>query len=129
VGFRTPMVWVDVEQRKTNYRWTTRPADRNLPVLQGLLAGLKHYGYRPGIYTTASHWTEITGGVRLGQPEWTAIGATTATAALATCRAPGRQGSPVVLAQFTNTAKTIDYDVLCPATNSASYRARYFRQY
>jgi hypothetical protein len=126
VGLRTPMVWVDVEQRNKDPRWTARPADRNLPVLKGLLAGLKHYGYRTGIYTTSSHWTEITGGVRLGLPEWRTVGRKTATEALATCGKPGNQGSPVLLAQyFTN---TVDYDVLCPITKG-SYLTRYFRQY
>jgi hypothetical protein len=126
VGLRTPMVWVDVEQRRQNYRWPARPADRNLPVIKGLLAGLKHYGYRTGIYTTSSHWAEVTGGVRLGLPEWRTVGNQSAAVALGTCGKPGNQGSPVLLAQYFT--PNVDHDLLCPVMTS-TYRARYFRQY
>jgi hypothetical protein len=129
VGFRTPMIWVDVEKREKYHTWTNRPQDRNLPVIQGLVAGLRHYGYRTGIYTPSAHWKEITGGVRLGLPEWTANGPTGASTALATCGKPGNQGSPVLMGQYTNATRTIDYDVLCPIMNNRAYRLRWFRQY
>jgi len=128
VGFRTPMVWVDVEKRATYYKWTDRPADRNLPVLQGLLAGLKHYGFRTGIYAPSAHWKEITGGVRLGLPEWSTVGTAGPAAALATCGKPGFQGSPVLMAQYYPTDKKVDYDALCPIMSNRAYRLRFFRQ-
>jgi hypothetical protein len=130
-GLTTPMVWVDVEQKRTLLRWTARPADRNLPVLRGLLAGLKHAGLRTGIYTTTAHWKEITGGVRLGLPEWRTVGPATARDAFATCGAPGVQGSPVLLAQYyTNLpAQNYDYDVMCPVTRTGGRLTRYFTKY
>lgn len=125
-GMRTPMIWVDIEQRNRPPRWSARPTDRNLPVIAGVLAGLKHAGYRTGIYTTSSHWHEITGGVRLGLPEWRTVGRRNAAEALATCGKPGHQGSPVLMAQYYTS--DVDYDVLCPVM-TRRYIARYFHRY
>jgi hypothetical protein len=129
-GLVTPMVWVDVEQKRTLLRWTPRP-ERNLAVLKGLLAGLKHAGLRTGVYTTPAHWQEITGGVRLGLPEWRTVGPRTAKEAFATCGKPGVQGSPVLIAQYyTNLpAENYDYDVMCPITRTGGRLTKYFTQY
>jgi len=130
-GLTTPMVWVDVEQKQKRLRWPARPADRNLPVLNGLLAGLKAAGKRTGVYTAASHWAQITGGVRTGLPEWSTVGPRTAALAAATCARPGVQGSPVVLAQYYTALPTgnTDYDLLCPSAHPETRLAWYFAHY
>ena len=127
-GLATPMVWVDIEKKNRGNAWSPRVADRNLPLIRGVLAGFKRAGYRTGIYTTASHWTEITGGVRLGQPEWRTVGKRTPAEALATCGKPGVQGSPVLMAQYWSADGTVDTDLLCPITRG-NYLRRYFHQY
>jgi hypothetical protein len=125
-GVRTPSIWVDVEKRSHGPQWAPQTA-RNLLVIKGLLAGLRRAGYRTGIYTPAAHWREITGGVRLGQPEWRTVGkGATPLQALATCPKPGNQGSPVLIAQYYTS--NVDYDVLCPITRG-TWLTGYFHQY
>jgi hypothetical protein len=126
-GLSTPMVWVDIEQKKQALPWPASPARQNLPVIRGLLAGLRHAGLRTGIYSPASHWQEITGGVRLGLPEWRTVGGGTAAQAYATCAKPGVQGSPILLAQYYS--PTVDYDVLCPVARTGNRLRTYFTQY
>jgi hypothetical protein len=114
-GLTSRMVWVDVETTDHGAQWSGRTAD-NLAVIRGLLAGLAHAGLRTGIYTTSAKWREITGGVRLGQPEWRTVGPDTPAVALRVCSRPGWQGSPVVLAQYYTQGQTsTDYDLLCPS--------------
>jgi hypothetical protein len=129
-GLITPMVWADIEQKRTR-PWPARPADRNLPVIRGLLAGFARAGLRTGIYTTPSHWAEITGGIRLGQAEWRTAGPRTAADAAATCGKPGVQGSPVLIAQYWSSLPSppADYDVMCPITRTGGRLTRYFAAY
>ncbi|HEY6794727.1 MAG TPA: hypothetical protein VI248_08595 [Kineosporiaceae bacterium] len=129
-GLTAPMVWIDIEQ-KPGRPWPDRPADRNLPVIRGLLAGFAHAGLLTGIYTTPSHWIQIAGGIRLGRPEWRTVGRRTAADALAGCYRPGVQGSPVLLAQYWSSAPSnpVDYDVMCPITRTGGRLARYFAKY
>lgn len=124
-GMHSPMVWVDVETTLHGPQWSSRTA-YNLAVIRGLLAGLARSGLRTGIYTTSAHWRDVTGGVRLGQPEWRTVGQDTPAVAVSVCSRPGNQGSLVVLAQYTSSASvSVDYDLLCPAT-AATALARYF---
>jgi hypothetical protein len=127
-GLQGSMVWVDVETTQHGPQWSTRTAD-NLAVIKGLLAGLEHAGLRTGIYTTSAHWRQITGGVRLGRPEWRTVGQDTPAVALSVCAKPGWQGSPVVLAQYYTTGQTsTDYDLRCPAIRGSLINRYFTRQ-
>jgi hypothetical protein len=116
VGFKPPVVWVDVEPRpsqpwpggsdvaRANNRW----------VLTGLLRGLHEAGYAHGLYSYASGWAAIVGSLQLpGVPVWATAGRRDAAAALDMCAAPSFSGGPVHLAQWYD--DTRDSDLTCPA--------------
>ena len=73
VGFRPPVVWVDVEPRPAQ-PWlgdSDLARARNRWVVTGLLRGLHDAGYAYGLYSYASGWTAIAGSWRLpGVPVW-----------------------------------------------------------
>ena len=130
-GLTTPMVWIDVEKRSNLLRWTTRPADRNVPVVKGLVAGLAKAHLRAGVYTPTAHWAEIMGGARLGLPEWRTVGPLTATDAWALCNRPSVQGGEVLLTQYYTSlpANNYDYDVMCPLLRRGGRLTKYFTRY
>ena len=63
LGWRPPMVWIDVEPRRAQ-PWPTGSATReeeNRFVLEGLMRGLQDHGFAHGLYSYAAGWHEITG--------------------------------------------------------------------
>ncbi len=123
VGFRPPVVWVDVEPRPAQ-PWlgnSDLARARNRWVVTGLLRGLHDAGYAYGLYSYASGWTAIAGSWRLpGVPVWATAGRRTAADALAMCAGPSFSGGPVHLAQWYD--DTRDSDVTCPAYVAAPSR-------
>ncbi len=101
VGFRPPVVWVDVEPR-TDQPWLAGSdvgRAKNRWVVTGLLRGLHDAGYAYGLYSYTSGWAAIAGPWRLpGVPVWATAGRRTAADALAMCAGPSVSGGPVHLA-------------------------------
>jgi hypothetical protein len=123
VGFRPPVVWVDVEPR-TNQPWLAGSdvaRAKNRWVVTGLLRGLHDAGYAYGLYSYTSGWAAIAGPWRLpGVPVWATAGRRTAADALAMCAGPSVSGGPVHLAQWYD--DTRDSDLTCPAYSAAPAR-------
>ena len=111
VGLQTPAVWVDVEP-VSHFDWT-RDARANTAVVVGAIRGYRDAGYRVGVYSVTSLWSEVVGGLRLGLPEWRAVGEDTRAEALRHC-APSYsvQGGQALLAQWVDGRR--DRDVTCP---------------
>lgn len=126
-GVKSPTVWVDVEPNR-GAPWSASRT-RNTAVVAGMMAGFRHFGHRPGIYSNTSGWRSITGGARFGAPEWRTVGTLGRARALRTCSIrTSLNGGPVSIVQWWNSRA--DYDVACPrvATNAKRLK-RYFRRY
>jgi hypothetical protein len=123
VGFRPPVVWVDVEPRPAQ-PWlagSDLARARNRWVVTGLLRGLHDAGYAYGLYSYANGWAEIVGPWRLpGVPVWATAGRRGAAAALAMCPGPSFSGGPVHIAQWYD--DTRDSDLTCPPYQFAPAR-------
>ena len=74
VNWRPPVVWIDVEPRPAQ-PWPSSTAAQRLEnryVIEGLMRGLRDWGYSYGFYSNTSGWQAITGswrqpgGARLG---------------------------------------------------------------
>jgi hypothetical protein len=58
-GFRTPVVWIDVEP-VTHFDWSTDVV-ANGAVVQGMARGYREAGFRIGFYSIGSLWTRVVG--------------------------------------------------------------------
>jgi hypothetical protein len=115
LGWRPPMVWIDVEPRRAQ-PWPTGSATReeeNRFVLEGLMRGLQDHGFAHGLYSYAAGWHEITGDWRLPTvPVWATAGRLDhPDEALDRCSPPSFSGGPVYIAQWYD--DTRDYDRTC----------------
>ncbi|MEE6272311.1 FG-GAP-like repeat-containing protein [Georgenia wangjunii] len=115
VGWRPPVVWIDVEPRPAQ-PWPTGTAARvreNRYVIEGLMRGLRDAGYSYGLYSYTNGWNEITGGWWLpGVPVWATAGRLDYPGeALDRCTQPSFSGGRVYISQWYD--DTRDYDRTC----------------
>ena len=115
VGWRPPVVWVDVEPRPAQ-PWPTSSvaAQReNRYVLEGLMRGLREAGYPYGLYSNTSGWQAITGSWWLpGVPVWATAGTLDyPDEALDRCTQPSFSGGRVFLSQWWDSTR--NYDRTC----------------
>ncbi|WP_241521727.1 FG-GAP-like repeat-containing protein [Arthrobacter pityocampae] len=115
VGFRPPVVWIDVEPRPAQ-PWPSSTAAQqrdNRLIVEGMMRGLRDSGFSYGLYSYASGWAAITGSWRLpGVPVWATAGRLDyPSEALDRCRQPSFSGGRVYLAQWYD--DTRDYDLTC----------------
>ena len=115
IGFRPPVVWIDVEPRPAQ-PWpisTTAQQRENRLIIEGLMRGLRDAGFSYGLYSYATGWAEITGSWRLpGVPVWATAGRLDYPGeALDRCRQPSFSGGRVYLSQWYD--DTRDYDLTC----------------
>lgn len=110
-GLRPPVVWVDVET-VNGHPWAGRPS-LNRALLHGVLLEYQRSHVRTGIYSYASAWRRITGGLRLrATATWVPSGGTRRGDALVRCRQPSFSGGPVLLGQWSVHSR--DLNVTCP---------------
>jgi hypothetical protein len=110
---RSPVVWIDVEAAHIYEPWSGSHA-RNDAVIRTVVAAYRRAGKRVGIYTDASDWAAVTGGLRLPRiPTWVSAGPATRAAAARACSAATPSGGPPVLAQWWGPVR--DHDLTCPA--------------
>ncbi len=115
IGWRPPVVWIDVEPRSAqpwpSSTWTQRIENRY--VVEGLMRGLRDRGYAYGLYSNASGWQAITGSWLLpGVPVWATAGTLDyPNEALDRCAQPSFSGGRVYLSQWWNA--TTDFDRTC----------------
>ncbi|WP_084327848.1 FG-GAP-like repeat-containing protein [Intrasporangium oryzae] len=115
IGWRPPVVWIDVEPRPAQ-PWpvgTSAREQENRFVVEGLMRGLRDSGYAYGLYSNASGWQEITGSWRLpGVPVWATAGRLDyPNEALDRCTQASFSGGHVFLSQWWD--DTRDYDRTC----------------
>jgi hypothetical protein len=115
VGFKPPVVWIDVEPRSAQ-PWPTGTSARtraNRYVLEGLMRGLRDAQYPYGVYSNTSGWQEITGSWRIpGVPVWATAGMLDYPAEAADrCTQPSFSGGHVYLSQWWDSQR--DYDRTC----------------
>ncbi|WP_246669931.1 FG-GAP-like repeat-containing protein [Arthrobacter zhaoguopingii] len=115
VGFRPPVVWIDVEPRPAQ-PWPTNTAAQqrdNRLIIEGLMRGLRDSGFSYGLYSYTAGWADITGSWRLpGVPVWATAGRLDYPGeALDRCRQPSFSGGRVYLSQWYD--DTRDYDLTC----------------
>lgn len=123
-GLTTPIVWLDVEPVR-GFDWPADPVG-NAAVVEGAARGYTDAGLRVGVYSLASPWQRIVGGLRLGVPEWRPAGGTSPVEALRRCEADWMfQGGTAALAQWVDGDR--DRDLTCPGTSI--YLALWFHQY
>ena len=123
-GLRSPIVWVDVEP-VPDFEWSADPG-ANAAVVRGAARGYADAGYRIGVYSTPTLWSQVVGGLSLGVPEWRAAGQTSRAEALSRCGDDWViQGGEAVLAQWVEQER--DQDVTCPGVHLAM--GRWFHQY
>ncbi|WP_035776436.1 FG-GAP-like repeat-containing protein [Arthrobacter sp. H5] len=115
IGFRPPVVWIDVEPRPAQ-PWPTATAAQqrdNRYIIEGLMRGLRDAGFSYGLYSFTSGWASITGSWRLpGVPVWATAGTLNyPTEALDRCSQPSFSGGRVYISQWYDTVR--DYDRTC----------------
>jgi hypothetical protein len=117
IGYRPPVVWIDVEPRPAQPWPSSNAAQRleNRYVIEGLMRGLRDRGYAYGLYSFLSGWQGITGSWRLpGVPVWAASGTLDyPNEARDKCVQPSFSGGRVYLSQWLNDARTLDYNLTC----------------
>ena len=123
-GLQTPVIWLDVEP-VPNFAWSSETT-ANSAVVRGAARGYTDKGFRIGVYSTQTLWTQVVGDLRLGLPEWLAAGQTSRAEALRRC-GPDRmfQGGEPVLSQWVEFGR--DRNITCPGTSSQM--TRWFHQY
>ncbi len=115
IGFRTPIVWLDVEPVPT-FEWSG-DQQANAAVVQGAARAYTDAGYRIGVYSTAYLWEVIVGGFELGVPEWRAAGQTSQEEATRRCGPDAMiQGGQAVISQWVMDSR--DFNITCPGTSS-----------
>ncbi|NJC23445.1 hypothetical protein BJ994_002521 [Arthrobacter pigmenti] len=115
IGFRPPVVWIDVEPRPAQ-PWPTGTAQRereNRWVIEGLMRGLRDAGFSYGFYSYTSGWQEITGSWRVpGVPVWATAGRLDyPNEALDRCTQASFSGGRVYISQWYD--DTRDYNRTC----------------
>ena len=115
IGWRPPVVWIDVEPRPAqpwpSSTWTQRLENRYL--IEGIMRGLRDSGYSYGVYSNSSGWQAITGSWRLsGVPVWATAGTLDyPNEALDKCTQASFSGGRVYISQWWD--DTRDYDRTC----------------
>jgi hypothetical protein len=126
IGWRPPVVWIDVEPRDAqpwpSSTWSQRLENRY--VIEGLMRGLRDAGFAYGLYSNTSGWQSITGSWRLpGVPVWATAGLLDyPTEALDRCTQPSFSGGRVYIAQWWTEAQDFDYDRTCEPYQFTSLR-------
>ena len=115
VGWRPPMVWIDVEPRPAQ-PWPTGSAaaqQENRYVIEGLMRGLRDNGFSYGLYSYTNGWREIVGSWFLPTvPVWATAGELDyPEEALDRCSQPSFSGGRVYISQWYDTSR--DYDRTC----------------
>ncbi|MFP5314006.1 MAG: FG-GAP-like repeat-containing protein [Actinomycetes bacterium] len=115
IGFRPPVVWIDVEPRPAQPWPSATVAQRldNRYVIEGLMRGLRDAGFSYGLYSYAAGWQEIVGPWRLtGVPVWATAGRLDyPTEALDRCFPPSFSAGRVYISQWYDDVR--DYDRTC----------------
>jgi hypothetical protein len=114
VGFRPPMVWLDVEHldRQPWPRDTASERVANRQVLLGMMRGFADAGITFGLYSYPRGWQEITDGWQVEEvPVWATAGRSTRSAAQDRCRERSFSGGPVLLAQWYDSVR--DSNITC----------------
>jgi hypothetical protein len=116
VGWRPPIVWIDVEPRITQ-PWPTSTSlqqRENRYVIEGVMRAFRDAGVAYGLYSYALGWTTITGSWRLpGVPVWATAGTLDyPTEAQDRCIQPSFSGGTVYLSQWWYDDDR-DYDLTC----------------
>jgi hypothetical protein len=115
VGWRPPVVWLDVEPRIPQPWPTGSPAAQreNRYVIEGMMRGLRDANMAYGLYSYANGWRAITGSWRLpGVPVWATAGKLDyPDEALDLCTRPSFSGGKVYVSQWYDDAR--DYDLTC----------------
>jgi len=115
VGWRPPVVWVDVEPRPAQPWPSSTTAQRleNRYVIEGLMRGLREAGYAYGVYSNTTGWQAITGTWWLpGVPVWATAGTLVyPNEALDRCTQASFSGGRVYLSQWWDATR--DYDRTC----------------
>lgn len=115
IGFRTPLVWLDVEP-VPSFSWSDDPV-ANAAVVEGAARGYTDAGYRVGVYSTQYMWREIVADLTLGVPEWRAAGQTSREEALRRCGPEASiQGGSPVMSQWVMDSR--DFNVTCPGASA-----------
>ena len=114
VGWRPPMVWIDVEPRPAQ-PWPTGTTGRlyNRYVIEGLMRGLAEAGFSYGLYSYTAGWAEIVGSWYLPTvPVWATAGELDyPEEALDRCSQPSFSGGRVYISQWYDSTR--DYDRTC----------------
>lgn len=119
VGFRPPVVWIDIEPRPAQ-PWPAATAAQRLDnryLIEGLMRGLRDSGFAYGFYSYTAGWQEITGSWRLsGVPVWATAGTLDyPTEALDRCFQPSFSAGRVYISQWYDNVR--DYDRTCEPYN------------
>ncbi|KRF05314.1 hypothetical protein ASH00_10525 [Arthrobacter sp. Soil782] len=119
IGFRPPVVWIDVEPRPAQ-PWPAATAAQRLDnryVVEGLMRGLRDAGFAYGFYSYTAGWQEIVGQWRLtGVPVWATAGRLDyPTEALDRCFPPSFSAGRVYISQWYDDVR--DYDRTCEPYN------------
>ena len=115
IGWRPPMVWIDVEPRPAQ-PWPTPTATNQLYsryVIEGLMRGLRDAGFSYGLYSYTNGWREIVGNWYLPTvPVWATAGTLDyPDEALDRCSQPSFSGGRVYISQWWDDVR--DYDRTC----------------
>ncbi len=115
VGWRPPMVWIDVEPRPAQ-PWPSGSAaaeQENRYVIEGLMRGLRDNGFSYGLYSYTNGWREIVGDWYLPTvPVWATAGELDyPDEALDRCSQPSFSGGRVYISQWYDATR--DYDRTC----------------
>jgi hypothetical protein len=115
VGWRPPMVWIDVEPRPAQPWPTATVTDElnNRFVIEGLMRGLRDAGFAYGLYSYTSGWNDIVGDWYLPTvPVWATAGELDyPEEALDRCSQPSFSGGRVYISQWYDATR--DYDRTC----------------
>jgi hypothetical protein len=115
IGWRPPVVWIDVEPRPAQPWPSSTAAQRqdNRYVLEGLMRGLRDSGFSYGLYSYTSGWQQIMGPWELQSvPVWATAGYLDyPTEALDRCTQPSFSGGRVYISQWYDDSR--DYDRTC----------------
>jgi hypothetical protein len=114
VGFRAPMIWIDVEPLG-RMPWPTGTRSRQLAnrrVLEGLMRGFADAGIGYGFYSYPRAWHDITGDWRLPLvPVWATAGRASRAVAIRRCSRRSFSTGPVLIAQWYDDIR--DSDISC----------------
>jgi hypothetical protein len=118
IGWRPPMVWIDVEPRPVQ-EWLGTPTPSaaevlyNRFVIEGLMRGLHDAGFSYGIYSYTNGWHQIVGDWYLPTvPAWVPAGSLDyPDEALDLCSKRSFSGARVYIAQWVQ--GNLDYDRTC----------------